>query len=337
MKPVRPRCIACTAGVVLSWIAPTASAKTFILPHVFETRGRVTNTNFAFDTTIENIQNVGAPPATLDMYLFDEGTGQPMAGELAPLPLPLKLTVEPDGLKRFVRVEDVFQLVGGLPAGTSLKLGYGVVVVGGADPESVNLQGFVVNSHTSPFDLSVIGFNPEEVRATAQSPPAASQRVLPSLIEAAGTIGSGPGFTFDTTIFITYAAGLGDLPAGGGSASATLRFLRDDGSTVTDAGGPFERTFHFDANNRRALFDLQDLLAATGEPSFSGSAVIQRSGDDWALAADAFVRHGNDPNALLADSYFVSTVPEPAAMPAAFCGGAVWWMLRRSTRTGRQR
>jgi hypothetical protein len=38
-------------------------------------------------------------------------------------------------------------------------------VVGGADPENVAVQGFVVNSHTSAMDLSVFGFNPVEISA----------------------------------------------------------------------------------------------------------------------------------------------------------------------------
>ncbi len=37
---------------------------------------------------------------------------------------------------------------------------------GGNDPDGVNVQGFVVNSHTSPFDLSVFGFEPEVLRAS---------------------------------------------------------------------------------------------------------------------------------------------------------------------------
>ena len=31
--------------------------------------------------------------------------------------------------------------------------------------ERVNLEGFVVNSHTSPFDLSVFGFEPSDIKA----------------------------------------------------------------------------------------------------------------------------------------------------------------------------
>jgi hypothetical protein len=46
----------------------------------------------------------------------------------------------------------------------AVKLGFGIVVVTG-DVGPVELQGFVVNSHTSAFDLSVIGFDPEEIDA----------------------------------------------------------------------------------------------------------------------------------------------------------------------------
>jgi hypothetical protein len=63
-------------------------------------------------------------------------------------------------------LEDLIVDAGGFPAGR-VVLGFGVIVVGGADPDGVNLQGFVVNSHTSAFDVSVFGFVPEEVRAPA--------------------------------------------------------------------------------------------------------------------------------------------------------------------------
>jgi hypothetical protein len=37
---------------------------------------------------------------------------------------------------------------GGDFGSTGVKLGYGIIVVSGGDPDGVNLQGFVVNSHT---------------------------------------------------------------------------------------------------------------------------------------------------------------------------------------------
>ena len=43
----------------------------------------------------------------------------------------------------------------------SVVLGFGVMVLGGADPDNVNSHEFVVNSHVGAFDLSVFGFSPE--------------------------------------------------------------------------------------------------------------------------------------------------------------------------------
>ena len=44
------------------------------------------------------------------------------------------------------------------------KTGFGVLVAGGDSADGVNLQGFVVNSHTGAFDLSVFRFEPTPLR-----------------------------------------------------------------------------------------------------------------------------------------------------------------------------
>jgi hypothetical protein len=49
-----------------------------------------------------------------------------------------------------------------------MELVIGVIVVGGSDPDGVELQGFVVNSHTSAFDLSVFGFDPQPITAAPE-------------------------------------------------------------------------------------------------------------------------------------------------------------------------
>jgi hypothetical protein len=58
-----------------------------------------------------------------------------------------------------IRIDDLIAPHGS-PGASVCKLGFDTVVIGGTDPDGVNLQGFVVNSHSSPFDLSVFGFEP---------------------------------------------------------------------------------------------------------------------------------------------------------------------------------
>jgi hypothetical protein len=66
-----------------------------------------------------------------------------------------------------LRLDDLIRGNGTFPK--PVKLGFGVIVVNGADPAGVNLQGFVVNAHTGPFDLSVFGFEPQPLTAAANS------------------------------------------------------------------------------------------------------------------------------------------------------------------------
>jgi type VI protein secretion system component Hcp len=47
------------------------------------------------------------------------------------------------------------------------KLGFGIIVVGGADSPAVNSLGFGVNGKSGPLDVSVFGFTPEPLKATA--------------------------------------------------------------------------------------------------------------------------------------------------------------------------
>lgn len=49
---------------------------------------------------------------------------------------------------------------------------------------NVKIQGFVVNSHTSPMDLSVFGFDPQPITAAGKA------FVAPHVLESSGKIGS---------------------------------------------------------------------------------------------------------------------------------------------------
>jgi hypothetical protein len=195
-------------------------ARTFILPHVLEKSGTISSTQYTFDTTLYATYTPGlaglpaGSGATVDLYLYDD-TGAPMIGNqgtavCAPCTFNLGTGGGNAPRKQAIRVDDLITAAGGFDA--AVKLGFGVLVVGGQDPDGVNLQGFVVNSHTSAFDLSVFGFNPEEVRA-----PAARAFVIPHILEKQG-LTTDTQFTFDTTLFATYTGGLpGGVP---GSSAA---------------------------------------------------------------------------------------------------------------------
>jgi len=250
-----------TASAVLGTAA--VQAKTFVIPHVLEQSGKISNTQFTFDTTmfitysggIGDTLNGGG--ANVDLFLFDEATGSPMrsaSGE--EVCNPCSISVGASNRKVSVSIEDLITAKGGFDHDS--KTGFGVVVVGGADPDGVSVQGFVVNSHTSAFDLSVFGFDPVPL------PAAARVFVLPHVLERAGTINNTQ-FTFDTTIFATYVGGLPGVPGSGGANLDLYLYdqssapLRNNGADVCNPC-----TFQLDQVARKQSIRIDDLIAVHG-------------------------------------------------------------------------
>jgi hypothetical protein len=145
------------------------SRKTYVIPHVLETKGRVSLDPNTMNTTIyatyvggrNGVYDGGG--ATVELYLYDD-SGKLMAGTggadvCAPCTFQLSSTTP----KVTISVQDA---IDGANAwnGSTVRTGFGVIVVSG-DADGVNLQGFVVNSHTSAFDLSVFGFEPQPLAA----------------------------------------------------------------------------------------------------------------------------------------------------------------------------
>lgn len=158
----------------LGRIAATRPTRTYVIPQVLEKSGTITNTQYTFDTTIfmtytPGLANVPAGPgATVDLYLYDQADAKSfMMNNGQPVCNPCTFLLDATTRFRSVRVDDLITAKGG-NFDKPVKLGFGVLVVGGQDPNGVNLQGFVVNSHTNAFDLSVFGFEPQPIAAAAQ-------------------------------------------------------------------------------------------------------------------------------------------------------------------------
>lgn len=155
----------------------TAGGRTFVLPHVVEVSGRIDQVQNTFDTAFFTSYSAGLAAAAfpgeaakVDVFLFDQTTGRPMtngANEQVcnPCTLPLGDTATPR--KQTVRMERLVSRGGGFPDRT--VLGFAIAVIG-ADPNAVNMQGFVTNAHTSAFDLSVFGFDPQPTVRTGTTP-----------------------------------------------------------------------------------------------------------------------------------------------------------------------
>lgn len=131
-------------------------ARTFVLPHVLEKSGM----------SVAAVYTGGLPGArparggaTVELYLYSSD-GKPMEranGRAVCNPCNFRLS--PDARKQTI---DIAALVS---SARGVKLGFGVIVVSGDDPDSVNLQGFVVNSHLT--DLAVFGFEPQPIQPIA--------------------------------------------------------------------------------------------------------------------------------------------------------------------------
>lgn len=93
-----------------------------------------------------------------------------------------------------VSLDSLLQAAGGISESTVVSAC--ALIVTGGDVGNVNLQGFMVNAHTSPFDLAVFGFEPEPLGAAQLRPmpvvlgagPARLELTLPSVIDASHSI-----------------------------------------------------------------------------------------------------------------------------------------------------
>jgi hypothetical protein len=149
-------------------------AKTFVIPHIVESSGKITNTQFTFDTVINLVYVGGQAGVTgsggvdVDLYLFNNNTGALLMSGANPDTAvcdPCSVHVDAGARKQQYRIDDLVTAKN--PGWTGGRNGYGILVVGGSDPANLTLQGFVSNSHTSAFDMSVFGFVPTEISATA--------------------------------------------------------------------------------------------------------------------------------------------------------------------------
>lgn len=153
---------------------PGSTRKVFVLPHVLEKSGLVDREPNTLDMEIHGVYTGGlagsaGSNALLDFYLYEE-TGIPMkslSGDVVCNPCSYSWGTSPADLrKQSIRLDDLITSKGGFDI--PVKTGFGILVVGGADPENVALQGFVVNSHTNAFDLSVFGFDPVPIASSAR-------------------------------------------------------------------------------------------------------------------------------------------------------------------------
>ena len=151
-------------------LVSTSSATDFRIVGVGATSGvsyrtggvTVTVSNGAFSVMLGD-----TPPAPVTTG--GDGTVPSLAGDdLVSMmcgPCPIEVPTAGARRKRIV-LGDLVADAGGTTRSTTV--GFGVVVVGGGDPDGVNMQVFTVNSHTSAFDMAVFGYEPQPLLAAGQ-------------------------------------------------------------------------------------------------------------------------------------------------------------------------
>lgn len=216
-----------------------AGASTFVTAHVLDSSGRVSAGTTTFDTTIyanytpfsSGVHGAaGKKDGEVEIYVFDPNTAlpqnspitsvflnSPISGmESHPTQVCVAVNTDLGGGTRKTLVH--LDSLSGAASTTSsadfgVKLGYGLIVIGGADASATTLQGFVVNAQAGPLDLGVSGFAPVSVGG-----------------------GSGPGRGANAQAALSRIGVIGSVPAlaVGGVASCTLD------PSITGSGQTFD-------------------------------------------------------------------------------------------------
>lgn len=146
-------------------------ARTYVVPLILSAGGAGQETSFTFDTTIfmtytPGLAGLGAGPgASVDLFLFDNVNGNPLVNNGQAVCNPCTFPLGGANPRQTVRVGELTADGGNFDA--VVKLGFAVIVVGGADPDGVNLQGRTVSSLPGAPGLSVFGFEPQPIAAEA--------------------------------------------------------------------------------------------------------------------------------------------------------------------------
>ena len=145
----------------------------FVVPLILGTGDAANAVQFTFDTTIFMTYTPGlaripqGPGATVDVYLFDNSAVNPLRSDNGQAVCqPCTFPLGPASRSQSIRIDDLVAAGGAFDAG--VKLGFAVIIVGGSDPDGVNLRGRVVGSHAGGIEQSVFGFEPQPIAAEAQ-------------------------------------------------------------------------------------------------------------------------------------------------------------------------
>lgn len=349
-------------------VAADARARVFVLPHVLEKSGTILNTQFTFDTTIfANYTGgvsaecaVGQPCAFVQLYLFDQATGQPLTGANAQdVCNPCNFSIgsgdegtEPAPRKRTINLDAEIVSRGGGFANNNVVTGYAILLANG-DIENVAIQGFVTNAKTGPLDVSVFGFDPVPIeplgsgltlglvpRGLETGGTLGAMRRLDDVREDQGTVATTPG-AYDTSISIFYLDSW--FGPGAPATGVDIDFFNDDGSPMLGANGlPYSYAVaDLALAPQPVILDLETPLfggAAAGAAGKRGYATVTLTGAlPERVDVTSFVRKAvSGPTDLDPDGFYEQALPapEPQGAIVAALGALALLARRRRARRG---
>ena len=139
----------------VAWQTPnmTASAQTpvssFEIVHFVETKGRITNTQNAFDTSMYT-HYAGTGTLTVNIVLYDERTGLPIPGPCGATGCDF-IYGGSGSRRRAIHFEDLCDFTN-----QNLFLGVAFITLRGDAPSTFIADTYLVNSRLNAFDLSYV-------------------------------------------------------------------------------------------------------------------------------------------------------------------------------------
>ena len=262
-----------------------SSSRTYVIPHFTEKLGTINATQYTYDSELMMLFTGGLGPLvneggdTVQVWLYDN-TGAVLTGTGGDVCNPCRYELNSTNPRQTLRFDDAMSAKGAFDIST-VRLGFAVVSVTGPNADAVSLENFLLNSHTSPFDLSMLNATMPELTDGASD----RYIAIPHFGEKAGSINTTQN-TIDNSIYATYVPGLPGARSDGGGANLDLYLYGAYGDPLltqegTEVCNPC--SFPLDNSSRKLSRKIDDLILAKGTfPAsvLTGFGLIHISGSD---------------------------------------------------------
>jgi hypothetical protein len=290
-----------------------------MVPRFIERAGSTADMTFTFDTKFFATYAgglAGIPPgggASIDLYLYEQNGITPLSGSGGVVCNPCTFALTTTGPRQII---DVGQLIAGSGFNVPVKVGAAALVVGGADPANVHLQGMIVNSHSGDSDLEMHPFTPQPVPGPDPSGSKRNSAIIPILFEKGGRISNTP-YTFDDALYLFNTGAFQGL---GGEATVRL-YLLDGQNLLRGENGAVcaPCTYALNATQPALGLSLEAVLGGSINTSnlVHPYALLDIAGDVANVAVQSFgVNSHSGPFDLAIFASEISKTPTALLLPA---------------------